>query len=204
MSEAHQRLHLTQARVEQNLQRISELKEESARLGDAVQRARTADAQPAASAAAVPALAPSEAGAAPAPAPLPTRKPASPVRPAAPGHSGPARGACGGAGPATAQQGAEQQRRRGLHSSLEMEEELKNHWFAVAFVSKLGKVGRATLSWPLVLRLHSAHVLTLLDVCQGPPLPPCLQGCGAAQALLAVLTLPLLQASSLSHIVEPS
>lgn len=37
-----------------------------------------------------------------------------------------------------AAQDAAQKRRRGLFSSLEMEEELKNHWFAVAFVSKLG------------------------------------------------------------------
>lgn len=147
VAEAHQRLHLTQARVEQNLRRISELKEESARLGDAMQRARAPEAQPAAAgdanvaAASGIAAGPAEAGAAPAPAlQQRSRELASAAHPAAPGHSGPARSACGGAGPAAARQGAEQQRRRGLHSSLDMEEGLKNHWFAVAFVSKLGKV----------------------------------------------------------------
>ncbi|KAL4420817.1 hypothetical protein ABPG75_010473 [Micractinium tetrahymenae] len=148
VAEAHQRLHLTQARVEQNLQRISELKEESARLGDAMQRARAAEAAAAAggvaaaSGSAAAAAVVTEAGAAPAPAalaPQRARKLASASHAAAPGHAGPARGACGGAGPAAARQSPEQQRRRGLHSSLEMEEELKNHWFAVAFVSKLGK-----------------------------------------------------------------
>lgn len=153
VADAHQRLHLTQARVEQNLRRISELKEESARLGDAVTRARAAEA-PTAPADAAPAAPASGATAAPAAGstvdapslPQRSRKLASTAHPAAPGHSVPARSACGGAGPAASLQSPDQQRRRGLHSSLEIEEGLKNHWFAVAFVSKLGKVSRAELS----------------------------------------------------------
>ena len=144
---AHERLHLTQARVEQNLQRISELKEEPARLGDAVQHAQAtgalgADAELAAGAGAAARLgevAPSaaagvreEAGAALAPAALRASVAAS--RSAlAPGH---ASRAGGGSGPSTLSmdEEVEQQRRRGLYSSLEMEEELKNHWCAAPAV----------------------------------------------------------------------
>ncbi|PSC70793.1 chlorophyllide a oxygenase [Micractinium conductrix] len=165
VSEAHQRLHLTQARVEQNLQRISELKEESARaqLGDAVQRAEATEGA-ALDGAAVSALAPAaatagssgsaaavvtEAGAAPAPAALGTpravparRAAASAAHSQAPRHATRASGGavpCAALSPAAEAAADEAQRRRGLYSGLEMEEELKNHWFAVSFVSKLGK-----------------------------------------------------------------
>lgn len=180
VAQAHERLHLTQARVEQNLARISELKAESARLGDTVQRAQQQQQQQAEGgsdlsaaaaglAAANPAAATSaagvleEMGSAPAPAALragnarseeagngasapPALQAAVAASHAAlaPGHA--LNRACGGTGPRgtahplSLEQDIEVQRRRGLYASLEMEEELKNHWFAVAFVSKLGPV----------------------------------------------------------------
>lgn len=129
-----------QARVEQNLQRISELKEESARLGDAVKSvqstqqaqraagngvaelaaaAAAAPAAVAAAAAASPELAAgvAEAGAHPPPAAL-TKAVAASRSAVAPGHA--QNRACGGAGPRAAQLSLEQeieaQRRRGLYS----------------------------------------------------------------------------------------
>jgi chlorophyllide a oxygenase len=133
VAEAHARLHLTQARVEQNLRRISELKDEAARLGDvaadpaAASEAGRAAAAAVAAAAAAPA-APTRQEAPPAPAAL--RPAASEARARAPGHA------------AAAPRRSAAQRRRGLHSGLDAEEELKNHWFAVAFASKLGAVSR--------------------------------------------------------------
>ena len=160
--------------MEQNLQRISELKEESARaqLGDAVQRAEATEGA-ALDGAAVSALAPAaatagssgsaaavvtEAGAAPAPAALGTpravparRAAASAAHSQAPRHATRASGGavpCAALSPAAEAAADEAQRRRGLYSGLEMEEELKNHWFAVSFVSKLGKV-RGTAACPV-------------------------------------------------------
>ena len=131
---------LLQARVEQNLQRISELKEESARLGGAVQSLKSAQQAPratgngvaelAAAAAAAPAAvaaaaAPTpslaagvaDAGAHPPPAAL-TKAVAASRSAVAPGHA--QNRACGGAGPRAAQLSLEQeieaQRRRGLYS----------------------------------------------------------------------------------------
>jgi hypothetical protein len=154
VAEAHQRLHLTQGRVEHNLQRISELKQEALALGDQVQR--QAAQQQAVASSASSRLATTEAssgsssrlataeassgssgdGAAssvvPAPAGLQAAATAAvAARLVAPPQQDPHR-----------QQQLQQQRRargRGLHSSLEIEEELKNHWFAVSFVSKLGR-----------------------------------------------------------------
>ncbi len=132
--------HHVQARVEQNLQRISELKEESARLGDAVQSVKSAQqaqrtagngvAELAAAAAAAPAAVAAAATQAPAlavgveevgahPPPAALTKAVSASRSAvAPGHA--QNRACGGAGPRAAQLSLEQeieaQRRRGLYS----------------------------------------------------------------------------------------
>ena len=126
--------------MEQNLQRISELKEESARLGDAVQSVKSAQqaqrsagngvAELAAAAAAAPAAVAAAATPAPAlavgveevgahPPPAALTKAVSASRSAvAPGHA--QNRACGGAGPRAAQLSLEQeieaQRRRGLYS----------------------------------------------------------------------------------------
>ena len=129
--------------MEQNLQRISELKEESARLGGAVQSLKSAQqaqqapratgngvaelaaaaaaapAAVAAAAAATPSLAAgvADAGAHPPPAAL-TKAVAASRSAVAPGHA--QNRACGGAGPRAAQLSLEQeieaQRRRGLYS----------------------------------------------------------------------------------------
>ena len=131
-----------QVRVEQNLQRISELKEESARLGDAVKSVRSAQqaqqaggngaaelaaaaavapgaVAAAAVAAAAPALAAGVAEAGAHPPPVALTAAVSAARSAlAPGHA--QNRACGGAGPHAAQLSLEQeieaQRRRGLYS----------------------------------------------------------------------------------------
>ena len=120
---AHQRLHLTQARVEHNLQRIGELKGESERLGHLAQAAAAVETTPAA---------------APVASPLqPLARPAA-VTPAAAAAPPPARRQ---PQPREHPEDATTlRRRRGLHSSLEAEEVLKNHWFAVAFASKLTEV----------------------------------------------------------------
>jgi chlorophyllide a oxygenase len=154
VSEAHQRLHLTQARVEQNLLRISELKEESSRLDEAVAAAGSSAQAPvlqdagssrealaalnaaAAASASSSSSAPADHAARTAPAAASAVAAMPPPVASTPAPSGAAGASSGGDEQLTPAHAA----RRGLRSSLEIEEGLRNHWFAAAFVSKLGKV----------------------------------------------------------------
>ena len=135
VAEAHQRLHLTQGRVEHNLQRISELKQEALALGEQVQRQAAREQVAAASSSSSRrSLAMAQASSSNNMASSSVASTSSSVVPATAGLTVPP--------PQHDHQEQQQQLRRargrGLHSSLVIEEELKNHWFAVSFVSKLG------------------------------------------------------------------
>lgn len=114
VDEAHQRLHLTQARVEQNLQRVNELKSEAVSL-EQTQRGTVA---------ALGRLRPL----------VQERSQAKALPPAAAGAAGSRRApaSAGGAAGLSAKE-------RGLQSTLEIEEGLKNFWYPVEFSSKLVK-----------------------------------------------------------------
>eukprot|EP00887_Chlorella_sp_A99_P007345 scaffold2.g7345.t1 len=152
---AHQRLHATQARVEQNLRRINELKAEASKLErmqqgltSGKQAATPAAAVTAATVAAAPAAAAAGAPAAGRPRPAcggtgPSGAPLAPAVAATAAAADAVAVPAGAAGDGTAAvPGAGKQlrpRQRGLAASLELEEELRNNWFIVHFSSKLGK-----------------------------------------------------------------
>ena len=149
VAQAHQRLHATRARVEQNLRRINELKAEASKLERLQQKLggggmhqpaaavaagapATAATQPAAGAATAAASAPALSVAA-----ATVTTPAAAATVVAAGLAGEAAAAVAPAAPAKGPQHPQ----RGLNASLELEDELRNNWFIVHFTSKLGKVG---------------------------------------------------------------
>lgn len=103
VDEASQRLNLTQARVEQNLQRVDELKAEAA----ALERLKTLSTPPS-----VKPDSPLQTIVSSSPGPVPKPKPAK---------------------------GGRSIRDRGLQSSLEMEDALRNYWYPAEFSTVLKK-----------------------------------------------------------------
>lgn len=128
---AHKQLHLTQARVEQNVQRVAELKSEAVQLEHMRQLSEPASAAPSASSQqsqnservlAHQSASTSASTAIPSPVASSTSSTTTAVRP-----------------PAPQQRAKMTARQRGLQSSLEMEEGLKNFWYPAAFASQLHK-----------------------------------------------------------------
>ncbi len=134
VSAAHKQLHLTQARVHQNVQRVAELKSEAVQLelmrqlpeadepasavaGTATQRSQDVERALAHQSASTSAAAATQTQSAPQASSSTTA-----VRPAAP-----------------QQRKGVTARQRGLQSSLEIEEGLKNFWYPAAFASQLHK-----------------------------------------------------------------
>eukprot|EP00887_Chlorella_sp_A99_P005281 scaffold1.g5281.t1 len=137
---AHQRLHAAQAQLERNMRRIDELRADASKL-ERTQQGLTSREQ-AAAAAAAPAPGrprPARGGAGPSSA---AAAPAAAAAAAAAGAAATAAatGAAGDGAAAAPAAGKELRPwQRDLAVSLELEEELRNHWFIVHFSSKLGK-----------------------------------------------------------------